>query len=199
MTEIRRGVPADIPGIAAIYGRILTEEEAGRASVGWIRGVYPTESDALEALEAGELFVLTEDGVLAAAARINQTQVPVYSQAPWAWPEAPAEQVMVLHTLVVDPLRKGRGHGAAFVDFYERYAWERGCPYLRMDTNEKNGPCTPAWVTGRRGLSPANSTASLVCGWCVWRRGWRDDPLRGVKDQGPPETAPRRKPRCRRD
>ena len=138
MTEIRRGVPADIPGVAAIYGRILTEEEAGRASVGWIRGVYPTESDALEALEAGELFVLTEDGVLAAAARINQTQVPVYSQAPWAWPEAPAEQVMVLHPLVVDPLRKGRGHGAAFVDFYERYAWERGCPYLRMDTNEKN-------------------------------------------------------------
>ena len=55
MTEIRRGVPADIPGIAAIYGRILTEEEAGRASVGWIRGVYPTESDALEALEAVEL------------------------------------------------------------------------------------------------------------------------------------------------
>ena len=33
MTEIRKGVPADIPGIAAIYGRILTEE-AGRASVG---------------------------------------------------------------------------------------------------------------------------------------------------------------------
>ena len=82
--------------------------------------------------------MLTEDGVLAAAARINQTQMPVYSQAPWAWPEAPAEQVMVLHTLAVDPLRKGRGHGAAFVDFYERYAWERGCPYLRMDTNEKN-------------------------------------------------------------
>ena len=137
MTQIRRGTPADIPGIAAIYDRILTEEEAGRASVGWARGVYPTEATALEALEAGELFVLTEDGCLAAAARINQTQVPVYSQAPWLW-QAPAERVMVLHTLVVDPLRKGRGHGTAFVAFYEDYARERGCPCLRMDTNEKN-------------------------------------------------------------
>lgn len=137
MREIRKGTRADIPGIAAIYDRILEEEEAGLASVGWVRGVYPTEGAALEALEAGELFVMTEDGALAAAARINRIQVPVYSQIPWRW-QAPAERVMVLHTLVVDPLQKGRGHGAAFVDFYERYAREQGCPCLRMDTNEKN-------------------------------------------------------------
>lgn len=138
MEEIRRGTRADIPGIAAIYDRILTEEEAGRSSVGWVRGVYPTESTALEALEAGDLFVMAEDGVLTAAARINRIQVPVYSQAPWTWPEAPADRIMVLHTLVVDPLQKGRGRGSAFVGFYEQYALERGCPYLRMDTNEKN-------------------------------------------------------------
>lgn len=137
MREIRKGTLEDIPAVAAVYDRILKEEEAGRASVGWIRGVYPTESTAREALEAGELFVMTEDGILTAAARINRTQVPVYSQIPWRW-EAPAERVMVLHTLVVDPLRKGRGHATAFVAFYERYALERGCPYLRMDTNEKN-------------------------------------------------------------
>ena len=137
MREIRRGTLGDIPGVAAIYDRVLTEEEAGRASVGWVRGVYPTEATAREALEAGELFVLEEDGQLAAAARINCVQVPVYRQAPWRW-EAPPEQVCVLHTLVVDPLQKGRGLGTAFVDFYESYALEQGCPYLRMDTNEKN-------------------------------------------------------------
>lgn len=137
MKAIRKGTLADIPAVAAVYDRILQEEETGRAGVGWIRGVYPTEATAREALEAGELFVLTEDGTLTAAARINQTQVPVYSRIPWLW-QAPAEHVMVLHTLVVDPLQKGRGHGSAFVDFYERYALERRCPFLRMDTNEKN-------------------------------------------------------------
>ena len=137
MREIRKGARGDIPAVAAVYDRILTEEEAGRASVGWVRGVYPTESPAREALAAGELFVMTEDGLLTAAARINQTQAPAYSQVPWLW-QAPAERVMVLHTLVVDPLCRGRGHGTAFVAFYERYALERRCPYLRMDTNEKN-------------------------------------------------------------
>ena len=139
MMEIRRGTGADIPGVAAIYDRILADEEAGLATVGWIRGVYPTEGTALEALEAGDLFVMIRDGRLAAAARINRLQVPAYSLAPWKYPDAPAEQVMVLHTLVVDPLCSGRGCGSAFVDFYERYALEQGCPYLRMDINEKNG------------------------------------------------------------
>ena len=137
MREIRRGTREDILEIGAVYDRILTEEEAGLASVGWVRGGYPTESTALEALEAGELFVMTEGGVLTAAARINRTQVPVYARAPWRW-QAPAERAMVLHTLVVDPLYQGGGRGAAFVAFYEDYARERGCPFLRMDTNEKN-------------------------------------------------------------
>ena len=39
----------------------------------------------------------------------------------------------------------GKNYGAAhadgrsaFVRFYERFAQENGCPYLRMDTNERN-------------------------------------------------------------
>lgn len=138
MAVIRKGEPGDISQIVEIYGRILSGEERGETTTGWIRGVYPTERTALEALEAGELFVMTEEAAVAAAARINQIQVPVYENVPWAYQEAPAEQVMVIHTLIVDPLRAGRGCGTAFVKFYEQYAWEKRCLYLRMDTNEKN-------------------------------------------------------------
>lgn len=53
MREIRKGARGDIPAVAAVYDRVLKEEEAGRASVGWVRGVYPTESTAREALAAG--------------------------------------------------------------------------------------------------------------------------------------------------
>lgn len=45
---------------------------------------------------------------------------------------------MVLHTLVVSPRIKGVGYGTKFVAFYEQYALDHGCRYLRMDTNEKN-------------------------------------------------------------
>ena len=99
MDGIREAVQADIPQVAAIYDRILTEEEQGRAVVGWIRGVYPTERTARDALAAGTLFVLEQEGKIAAAAKIDRNQVPEYANAPWRYPDAPDSQVMVLHTL----------------------------------------------------------------------------------------------------
>lgn len=135
---IRRGTSADVPQIVSIYDRILTQEEGGRTTTGWIRGVYPTRRTALDALNAGTLFVLERDGEVVAAAKIDQTQVPEYSNAQWEYSDVSPEQVMVLHTLVVNPLLAGKGYGTEFVRFYESYALEQGCPYLRMDTNARN-------------------------------------------------------------
>ncbi|MCI8304662.1 MAG: GNAT family N-acetyltransferase [Lawsonibacter sp.] len=135
---IRKGTREDIPQVAAIYDRILAQEERGQASVGWARGVYPTEQTALDSLAAGTLFVLEQDGTVAAAAKIDQNQVSEYAGAPWRYPDAPESQIMVLHTLVVDPDWNGKGLGTQFVRFYEQYALDHGCPYLRMDTNTKN-------------------------------------------------------------
>ena len=126
-----------IDAIAAIYGRIIDAQEQGRLTVGWQRGVYPTRQTALDALGRGDLFVCVDGGQVAAAAIINRIQVPVYAEVGWLYPAGP-DEVMVLHTLVVDPLMAGRGYGSAFVAFYEGYGRQSGCPVLRMDTNEKN-------------------------------------------------------------
>lgn len=126
-----------IDAIEGIYSRIIDAQEQGRLTVGWQRGVYPTRQTALDALKRGDLFVCVDGGQVAAAAIINRIQVPVYAEVGWLYHAEP-DEVMVLHTLVVDPLRAGRGYGSAFVAFYEGYARQSGCPVLRMDTNEKN-------------------------------------------------------------
>ncbi len=134
----RKAVEADIPAVAGIFEHVIEAQDRGQLTVGWERGIYPTESTARAALARGDLFVgQAEDGRIAATAVINQLQVDVYRDAPWQYP-APEEQVMVLHTLAVDPCCGGNGWGKAFVDFYEEYALRHGCPYLRMDTNERN-------------------------------------------------------------
>lgn len=134
---IRKATEHDIAAVSGIYDAILTEEEQGRAVIGWVRGVYPTEQTAREALSRGVLFVCEEEGKIVAAAKIDNQQVPEYADCSWEYP-ARDEEVMVLHTLVVDPAGPRRGYGKAFVKFYEEYAASRGCPALRMDTNEKN-------------------------------------------------------------
>ena len=134
---IRKARPQDIPAISEIYEDIHTEEEAGRTTIGWIRGVYPTEKTAEASLDRGDMFVLEDDGKILGTAIINQQQVDVYEGAPWNQ-DAPEEQVMVLHTLVISPKASRKGYGREFVRFYEEYALANHCPYLRMDTNARN-------------------------------------------------------------
>lgn len=134
---IRTATEKDISAVARIYEHIHNEEEAGRASIGWVRGVYPTRETAQAALERGDLYVCEEDGVVTAAAIINALQVDCYADCPWQF-EAKPEEVLVLHTLVVEPAASGRGTASRFVAFYEALAHSLGCRVLRMDTNEKN-------------------------------------------------------------
>lgn len=135
--KFRKAEAGDIPAIAEIYEDIHTEEEAGRASIGWIRNIYPTESTARAALERGDLFVgETEDRIFGAAI-INKVQVDVYRKGHWRY-AVPDSEVTVLHTLVISPKAGGKGYGREFVRFYEDYARQTGALYLRLDTNAKN-------------------------------------------------------------
>ena len=135
--NFRKATEADIPEIAAIYDDIHTGEEKGETAIGWIRSIYPTAETARAALLRDDLFVQEDESHIVGAAIINQSQVDVYEGAPWRYP-ALDEQVMVLHTLVISPKAARRGYGSAFVSFYEQYARDHHCPFLRMDTNARN-------------------------------------------------------------
>ena len=134
---IRLATLQDIPDVVAIYDALHTLEERGKAVIGWRRGVYATRKHAMEALEAGQLYVDDQDGLIQAAAKINQTQEPAYFAVSWAYP-APPEQVLVMHTLVVSPAAQGKGCGTRFVKFYMELARQMGCACLRIDTNARN-------------------------------------------------------------
>lgn len=137
MIEILKAQKSDIDSIKRIYERIHDEEEKGLTTIGWVRNIYPTKKTAEEALERGDLFVMSDSGKIVASAIVNQVQVDEYKDAKWTNDTA-AQKVMVLHCLVVDPLEKGKGYGKVFVAFYEDYAREHGCSELRMDTNAVN-------------------------------------------------------------
>jgi GNAT superfamily N-acetyltransferase len=134
---IRKATKDDIARIVAIYSAIHDEEESGRVSIGWNRAIYPVRETAEDAVARGDMFVEEDDGRIVATGIINQRQVPVYANCHWEY-DAPDKEVMVLHTLVVDPHIKGHGYGTAFVNYYEQYAEEHGCRFLRMDTNVIN-------------------------------------------------------------
>ncbi|MDO4623110.1 MAG: GNAT family N-acetyltransferase [Eubacteriales bacterium] len=134
---IRKATAADIESAAEIYAKIHTEEEQGRMQIGWDRAIYPTKQTAVDAVERGDLFVEEADGKIVAAAILNQIQVPEYADCSWEF-DAEDDEVMVLHTLVVNPEQSGHGYAGAFIRYYQEYALANGCHYLRIDTNAKN-------------------------------------------------------------
>lgn len=136
---IRKATERDIQRVTEIYERTINAKDAA-STVGWISGVYPTRETAEEALKKGTLFVLESDGEVTATAKIDDEQVYEYRFADWKFKDIPDDKILVLHTLAVDPLYKGRGAGTEFVKFYEEYAKNLGRLYLRMDTNATNLP-----------------------------------------------------------
>ena len=134
--NIRKAAAADIDAIALIYDHIHGEEESGRMTIGWRRGVYPVRATAEAAVSLGDMFVLEDGGEILAAGRINREHAPEYAGCDWLYP--PDGDGWGLHTRVVEPSVNGRGYARAFLEFYENYARERGCRVLRIDTNERN-------------------------------------------------------------
>lgn len=135
---IRRATPSDLDAIESIYNKIFSkEEESGKITTGWERGIYPRRETAEAALKREDMFVMEDDGYIVGSGIINKEQVDVYAKAKWKF-AAKDSEVMVLHTLAIDPDKSGMGYGKKFIEFYEDYAREKGCKYLRMDTNEKN-------------------------------------------------------------
>ena len=83
--EIRRADIKDIDQIEEIYDHIHDEIEAGRASIGWIREIYPVRKTAMDAISRGDLFVMTDGSRVIASAIINRIQVPEYRYACWKY------------------------------------------------------------------------------------------------------------------
>lgn len=136
-TVFRKATINDIDEITSIYEEVHEQIESGKIWIGWIKGVYPTRATVCAAVERNDLFVMEVDGKLIGVGIINQEQVDVYQETNWKY-VASDDEVMVLHTLAISPQVGRKGYGSKFVEFYERYAKEQGCDYLRMDTNERN-------------------------------------------------------------
>ena len=149
---IRKATAEDIPAITAIYDEIHDREEAGEVTTGWLRGVYPVQKTAEDAVARGDMYVqvvdeadsetvesdsATASGQVVGTAILNQLQVDVYADGEWQYPAEDSE-VMVIHTLIISRKTDLKGLGSDFLAYYEAFALEHGCKYLRLDTNARN-------------------------------------------------------------
>lgn len=136
---IRKANPADVTAIAQTYTQLLMHEQANGSNSNWRLDIYPTAQSAEKAVNAGEMFVLEQDGQITASMVLNNRQAPEYQQMPWQY-EAQDAQTLVIHTLCIPPAHSGRGLATQMLNFAKNFAQNNGCLVIRLDTYAHNEP-----------------------------------------------------------
>ena len=137
---IRKAVETDIDSVEKIYEAVLdNEEQTGKVYTNWKKGLYPTRTDAENAMAAGTLYVGEADGKVIACVNLNHIQPPEYSKINWSTEEE-GDEVLDMNNLCIAPQYAGMKIGQKFVSFTDRLAAELGCKTIRLDTYEGNIP-----------------------------------------------------------
>jgi len=97
--------------------------------------VYPDLERLREDISEGFLYVLEENGRIAAAFVLTPENDEAYGPGRWRYP---AETCGVLHRLCVDPAFQGRGIGAQAVLAAERILTQMGGLSMRLDAFSQN-------------------------------------------------------------
>lgn len=159
--ELRSAKTEDLQAVEGIYLSFLTQEETGPRWTVWQKGVYPTGETARQALEAGELYVLTDGGTVVGSVILNRKEPEEYASVAWTVPAEPGE-ALVIHTLCMDPERKGLGLGKAMVSHIIHEARAQGCRAIRLDTGSQNAPAVGLYK--KMGFSLAGEGTILLDG-----------------------------------
>lgn len=138
---ITRADQGQYEAVRGFYHSLIdTVAAAGTAVyIGWKKDIYPAPEFLEESIRRGELYLLMEDGQIAAAMVLNQECNDGYEGIRWRT-AADASEVMLIHALGVHPDHAGKGYAKALVREAVRLAEERGMKAIRLDVLEGNIP-----------------------------------------------------------
>lgn len=137
--SIEMGTINDIDELEKLYNDLNDYLEVGTNYAGWKKGVYPIRETAVNGVENNDLFVLKINDEIAGSIILNNEQEGSYSQGSWGI-EANPKEIIVIHTLVVNPKYKKSGIGKKLMDFVKNYGIECGMKTIRLDVSIHNTP-----------------------------------------------------------
>lgn len=124
---------SDLPDLLLLYQHAKRDMQS-RGIDQW-DAIYPKEDTLRADILLRNLYVCREDTELLAAFALNQDCDREYSEGQWKGED---DSFLVLHRLCVNPMRQGRGVGAAAMRCVEAIARQQGGTALRLDAFSQN-------------------------------------------------------------
>lgn len=136
---IRKAVSDDLDLIEETYNEHFKHEMEHKAYTVFKKGIYPTRADAERAIHLETLFVYESSGNIGGSIIIDKVQPVEYADIPWKGNFA-ADEVMVIHLLMVRPSMSGKGIATRLMEYAVAVAKNCHCKTLRLDTGSQNIP-----------------------------------------------------------
>ncbi|MDR2939273.1 MAG: GNAT family N-acetyltransferase [Clostridiales bacterium] len=127
-----------------IYDRLAGHLEENINYSHWKKGVYPVAETAEDGIKGNSLFVLVDESIenkIVGSVILNSDQPAQYENAPFD-KRFKGSEVLVIHTLVVDPMYLRNNIGWAIMCSIDKYAVSNGFKTIRLDTYYKNTPAS---------------------------------------------------------
>lgn len=137
--NIRLGTDNDIEALAQLYDDINDYLSATINYPGWKKGIYPTRQDAVNGINEGCLFVVTENDEVIGSMILRHKPEPAYMTVSWQ-AELDYKDILVIYTFVVNPHKLKNGIGRGMLEFADQYGKETNMKALRLDVYENNIP-----------------------------------------------------------
>lgn len=137
--SIRPASVKDVELLSALYHEVTAALADTSNITSWSSDTYPTRETAERLLEEGGVFLAEVNGQCIGTVHLSYRQEREYHGAPWSIP-AGKNEVLVLRTLAVHPLWRGRGIAKALLANADIVAAQWHCQTIRLDVYDKNTP-----------------------------------------------------------
>ena len=119
------------------YWELIDLMQGRPDTVGWKKGIYPSDSFLSDSIDRGELYILETEAGLSASVILNSSWNEGYDGLPWSI-ECGREDVLVPHALGVHPSMHMCGIGTAVVSDIISIAKALGKKTVRLDILKGN-------------------------------------------------------------
>ncbi|MFT8351843.1 GNAT family N-acetyltransferase [Clostridium saccharoperbutylacetonicum] len=136
---IELGKKSDINELEQLYNDINDYLAKGINYPGWRKDIYPVRENAVNGVEANNLYVAKHNRKIAGTIILSHEPEPAYDEVTWGI-EADYSEIFVIHTFVVHPDYLKRGVGKRLMDFSIEHRIKAKAKAIRLDVYENNTP-----------------------------------------------------------
>lgn len=136
---IELGKTNDIDELEQLYND-LNDHLANEVNYpGWIKDIYPVRQDAIDGVEAGNLYVAKHNEKIVGSIILNHKPDPAFYNVKWEF-DTDYSDVFIINTFVVHPDFLKCGIGKVLMNFSIEFCIKLHAKSIRLDVFERNIP-----------------------------------------------------------